>query len=86
MTTRDEVWEAIVEELVREGEFKISELPIDEKQRQTVRRVCRKMEDMGFLTRESKQSKTWRAGEKSKALLNLSMRAQVTAGFDEQVS
>lgn len=83
MTIRDDIWDTIIEELVQTGEFKISDLDIDEGRRQTVRRVCREMEDRGYLQRTSKQSKTWRAGKKANLHLNLSMRAMVNAGFDE---
>lgn len=77
MTARDDVWSTIIERLVKEGKFKISELDIDEGRRQTVRRVCREMEDMGYLRRTSKQSKTWRAGELAEVQLNLSPRAEI---------
>lgn len=77
MTARDQIWSTIIEELVEEGKFKISDLPIEESRRQTVRRVCREMEDLGYLRRTSKQSKTWRAGEMAEIHLNLSPRAEV---------
>ena len=85
-TARDDIWQSIIKRLVDEGEFMISDLDIPESRRQTVRRVCREMEKMGYLERDSKQSKTWRAGEMAQLHLNLSMRAQVNAGLDDPVS
>jgi hypothetical protein len=82
-TVRDQIWSAIIEQLVIEGEFRVSDLGLDESKNQTIRRVCREMEKMGYLTRDSKRSKTWKAGERADLHLNLSMRAKVNAGFDE---
>jgi len=77
MTARDDIWETIIEELVQEGKFKISDLNLPESRRQTVRRVCREMEQMGYLKRTSKQSKTWRAGDLAEVHLDLTPRAEV---------
>jgi len=82
MTLRDDVWDATLRQLQEEGSFVISDLPFDESQRHTVRRVLREMEDRDWLTRENKQQKTWYAGKTANNLLQLSMRAKVAAGFD----
>jgi len=72
MTLRDEVWNAVLKQLVKAGRFRISELPFREDQRYTVRRVLRKMEDMEWLERENKRAATWRMGEKAALHLNIS--------------
>lgn len=84
-TARDDIWATIIKRLVDEGEFMISDLDIPESRKQTVRRVCREMEEMDYLERDNEQSKTWRAGETAELHLNLSMRAQVNAGLDDPV-
>lgn len=83
MTTRDEVWNEIIETLVEEGRFKLSDLDIDESKRHTVSRVCREMEDMGYLYRREGESKTWRAGKLAKSLLNLEPKAEVMADLED---
>lgn len=72
MTLRDEVWNAVLEQLVKTGSFRISDLPFDESQRHTVRRVLREMEDLGWLSRENKRAATWRVGEMAELHLNIS--------------
>lgn len=72
MTLRDEVWDAVLKQLVRTGYFKISDLPFDEGQRHTVRRVLREMEDLGWLERENNRAAIWRIGETGKLHLNVS--------------
>ena len=72
MTLRDEVWDAVLKQLVKTGKFKISDLPFDEGQRHTVRRVLREMEDIGWLRRENNRAATWRMGELAEMHLNVS--------------
>ena len=76
MTLRDETWNAALELLAAEGEFRVTELldeaGLTERQRATVLRCLRELEDHGWLARESKQSGIWRAGEKGRVLLNSS--------------
>ena len=74
MTLRDETWNAALELLAANGEFRVTELldeaGLTERQRATVLRCLRELEDHGWLARESKQSGIWRAGEKGRILLN----------------
>ena len=72
MTLRDEVWNAVLKQLVKTGCFRISDLPFNEEQRFTVRRVLRQMEAMNWLERENKRAATWRIGETGKLHLNVS--------------
>lgn len=72
MTLRDEVWNSVLKQLVKTGNFRISDLPFNESQRHTVRRVLREMEDLGWLERENKRSATWRMGEMAELHLNVS--------------
>lgn len=83
MTTRDEVWAEVLETIIEEGQFKVGDLDIDESKRHTVTRVCKEMEELGYLTRTSSDAKIWRAGELANIHLDLSMKAKVAAGFDE---
>lgn len=71
MTLRDDVWDEVLTTLTNRGAFKISDLPFQEKQRHTVRRVLREMEEMGWLRRESPQAAFWRIGSKAELLLNI---------------
>lgn len=71
MTLRDEVWHHVLLQLIKHGPFKISDLPFNEKQRHTARRVLREMEDTGWLTRESNRAAIWKPGEKAKLCLNI---------------
>lgn len=85
-TARDEIWSAIIEQLVEDGRFMIRDLPIEESKAQTVRRVCREMEEMGYLYRlgdNPEQSKTWRAGPLAKELLDLEPKAEVMADLED---
>jgi len=41
------------------------------------------MESLDYLTRENSNSKIWRAGKLADEHLDLSMRAKVAAGFDD---
>jgi hypothetical protein len=72
MTLRDQVWHEVLLELRKTGCFRISELPFDEGQRHTVRRVLREMEEMDWLARESTRAAIWRMGEKAELYLNVS--------------
>ena len=72
MTLRDEVWNAVLKQLVKTASFRIGDLPFTESQRHTVRRVLRTMEEMGWLQRRDKRAATWCAGEKAKLHLNIS--------------
>jgi len=71
MTLRDAVWNAVMKQIVKTGQFKISELPFEEAQRHTVRRVLREMEEMGWLSRESNQSAMWQSGEMAQLCLDI---------------
>jgi len=72
MTLRDQVWSASLLQLRKTGKFRISDLPFSGGQRQTVRRVLREMEMMGWLERENKRAATWRIGEEAALHLNVS--------------
>ena len=72
MTLRDQVWSSCLLQLRKTGKFKISDLPFQEEQRQTVRRVLRDMEAMGWLERENKRAATWRIGGEAELHLNVS--------------
>lgn len=72
MTLRDHVWDAVMKQLVKTGQFRISDLPFDEGQRHTVRRVLRMMEEMDWLSRENDRAATWRMGERAELHLNVS--------------
>ena len=72
MTLRDHVWNAVMKQLVKTGQFRISDLPFDESQRHTVRRTLREMEQMGWLSRENDRAATWRMGEQAELFLNVS--------------
>lgn len=61
-----------MQQLVKTGQFQISELPFDESQRHTVRRTLREMEKLGWLSRESDRDATWRMGEQAELHLNVS--------------
>jgi hypothetical protein len=83
MTLRDQVWNATLLTLVEEGRFKISDLPFDENQRHTVRRVLREMEKLDWLQRDPPvHGRIWYAGPKAKKKLNLESRAEVLADPD----
>lgn len=71
MTLRDDVWDEVLTTLVNRGQFKIKELPFDESQRHTVRRVLKEMEELGWLTRESEHASIWRIGSKAELLLDV---------------
>jgi DNA-binding IclR family transcriptional regulator len=85
MTVRDDVWDACIRLIVERGRFRISELPFEEGQRHTVRRVLKEMEKSGWLTRESPQGKTWYAGPDAKELLQLSDQARVLSDPDFEI-
>lgn len=72
MTRRDEAWNAALEQIVRTGKFKLSDLPFRPEERSTVRRVLREAEEYGWLYRTSESSSIWRAGPKAEMLMNLS--------------
>lgn len=71
MTIRDEVWDEVLLTLVHKGKFKISDLKFEDEQRHTIRRVLKKMEEDGWVTRESKQAAYWRLGPKAEMLLDV---------------
>lgn len=71
MTLRDDAWDAVIKQLVQTGQFRISDLPFDEPQHHTVRRVLREMEALGWLRRTSKRAATWRLGEQAELHLNI---------------
>jgi hypothetical protein len=71
MTLRDRVWSTVLIELRRRGKFRISELPFDEGERHTTRRVLKEMEEKGWLGRESPRAATWRIGELGELYLNV---------------
>jgi ribosomal protein S19E (S16A) len=71
MTTRDDVWDTVAHELKNRGKFKISELPFEEEQRHTVRRVLKEMEDIGWVRRTSEQAAIWRLGPVAETLLEV---------------
>lgn len=83
MTLRDEVWDAALEEIISEGKFLISDLPFEQSERHTVRRVLKELESKDWVTRNNPQSKTWRAGEKAKEMLQLTETARVMADRDD---
>ena len=72
MTLRDDVWNAVMKQLVKTGHFRISDLPFNESQRHTVRRTLRDMEEMGWLGRENERAATWRMGKLAEIHLNVS--------------
>jgi len=72
MTLRDNVWNAVLKQLVKTGYFKISDLPFNKSQRHTVRRTLRKMEETDWLSRENDRAATWRMGELAELHLNVS--------------
>lgn len=76
MTMRDDIWNAALEQLVATGKFKsihiMTNLGLEEAQRQTVRRVLREMEEQGWVERETEQSSIWRLGWKGRHFLNVS--------------
>lgn len=72
MTIRDEVWHEVMKQLVQTGYFKISDLPFEEGQRHTVRRVLKEMEERGWLERENERAAIWRIGETGRLHLNIS--------------
>lgn len=72
MTLRDEAWNTALEQIVKTGKFKLTDLPFKESERHTVRRVLREMEAYNWLARESEHAAIWRAGPKAEMLMNLS--------------
>lgn len=72
MTLRDEAWNTALEQIVRTGKFKLTDLPFKDSERHTVRRVLRQMEAFDWLQRESEHAAIWRAGPKAEMLMNLS--------------
>jgi len=72
MTLRDDCWNTALEQIVRTGKFKLSDLPFTTSELHTVRRVAREMEDHEWLSRDSPSSAIWRAGPKAEMLMNLS--------------
>lgn len=72
MTLRDHVWLAVLIALVNEGAFELGDLPFDEGQRHTVRRILREMEEEGLLARDNDRSPRWKPGDLARELLDLS--------------
>lgn len=79
MTLRDQVWNAVLKQIVKTGYFKISDLPFEENQRHTVRRVLREMEELDWLERENNRAAIWRIGELGKLHLNVSVEKIISA-------
>lgn len=71
MTVRDAVWNDILIQLRKTGQFKISDLDFDQSKRHTVRRVLREMEKLGWLRREDKRAATWKLGELAEMHMNI---------------
>jgi len=71
-TVRDETWNIVLEQIIKTGKFKITDLPFETESRATVRRVLREMQSYSWLTRDSEHSSIWRAGPKAELLLNIS--------------
>ena len=71
MTLRDEAWTTALEQIVKTGKFKLSDLPFKNSERHTVRRVLRELESFGWLERTSPHSSIWRPGPRAVFLLNL---------------
>ena len=72
MTLRDECWNTALEQVVRTGKFKLSDLPFKPSERHTCRRCLREMQAYDWLSRDSPHSSIWRAGPKAEMLMNLS--------------
>lgn len=53
------------------GKFRITDLPLEESQRHTVRRVLREIEEMGWVHRDSPRSSIWRLGPKAEMMLDV---------------
>jgi DNA-binding IclR family transcriptional regulator len=77
MTVRDEIWDVVLEHLQKNGRLKISDLPFEDSQRHTVRRVLKGMERQGWLHRTSERGHTWYAGDRAKEILDMESRAEV---------
>ena len=69
MTLRDSVWHEAILMIYKKDSFKISELPFDDGQYHTARRVLRSMEQKGYLMRTSQGSSIWRRGPLADALI-----------------
>jgi hypothetical protein len=69
MTLRDSVWHEAILMIYKKDSFKISELPFEEGQYHTARRVLRSMEEKGYLMRTSQGSSIWRRGPLADALI-----------------
>ncbi|MDB2237039.1 hypothetical protein [Halorubrum ezzemoulense] len=69
MTLRDSVWHEAILMIYKKDSFKISELPFEEGQYHTARRVLRSMEQKGYLMRTSPGSSIWRRGPLADALI-----------------
>lgn len=82
MTTRDDVWNAVLDLVAEEGAFRRSDLPFDDSQRHTVRRTLKQMEELDWLYRTDEMSPIWRAGPKAKNRLRLSEKARDAADSD----
>ncbi|WP_199240728.1 hypothetical protein [Halorubrum sp. SP3] len=71
MTLRDRVWDASLTMLVNRGKFKLKELPVEESERHTARRVLRTMIELGWVKKESKHAAIYRLGPKGELLLDV---------------
>jgi len=69
MTLRDDTWNAVLVQLRKTGQFKISDLPFDESKRHTVRRVLREMR--GSVNANPNSLKKW---ETEAAILRLTLQ------------
>lgn len=69
MTLRDDVWSEVILMIYKQESFKMADLPFEEGQLHTARRVMRSMEEKGYLMRTSKGSSIWRRGPLADALI-----------------
>jgi DNA-binding IclR family transcriptional regulator len=73
---RDQVWEQAFELLLDQGTFKRAHIEADVSNR-TIRDVLSTMEEIGWLTRDSKHSAFWKPGPKAVALLSEEMMEEI---------
>ena len=64
MVLRDEVWDTALLALTTKETFKTRELGFTASETQTVKRVLKEMEQMGWLQRDSPRAHIWRPGPK----------------------
>ena len=71
MTLRDRVWDHALTMLVNRGKFKLVDLPIEESERHTARRVLNTMIQLGWVKKKSKHAGIYRLGPKGELLLDV---------------